>query len=150
MEYYFSKTVEGSFEQVVDRVREALKDEGFGVLTDIDVQQTLQKKLNVTFFSGGVADMANSGLAHLNLDNEAYNLKIIYNFESGNYLSLINVKIQNTKGKVLLDTVVKGPWFFVRLPAGRYQVTTYFNRQYEIRNITVGKPPQTVIENWTL
>lgn len=104
----------------------------------------------ISYLSGGVADMANSGLAHLNLDNEAYNLKIIYNFESGNYLSLINVKIQNTKGKVLLDTVVKGPWFFVRLPAGRYQVTTYFNRQYEIRNITVGKPPQTVIENWTL
>lgn len=64
MEYYFSKTVEGSFEQVVDRVREALKDEGFGVLTDIDVQQTLQKKLNVTFRKYRILGACNPLFAH--------------------------------------------------------------------------------------
>ena len=45
--YGFFVTVEGDFEQVVERVTEALKAEGFGVLTDIDVQKTLKAKLDI-------------------------------------------------------------------------------------------------------
>lgn len=48
MKYYFSKTLKGiSFEDAVNRVTEKLKEEGFGVLTDIDMQATLKKKLDV-------------------------------------------------------------------------------------------------------
>jgi uncharacterized protein (DUF302 family) len=49
MSYYFSKTVDLSFEEAVMRVTEQLKQEGFGVLTDIDVKATFKKKLNVDF-----------------------------------------------------------------------------------------------------
>lgn len=49
MSYYFSKTITASFEDAVARVTEALKKEGFGILTDIDVQATLKKKLNAEF-----------------------------------------------------------------------------------------------------
>lgn len=49
MSYYFSKTFSSSFAEAVTRVIEELKKEGFGVLTDIDVQATLKKKLNVDF-----------------------------------------------------------------------------------------------------
>ncbi|MEW6585386.1 MAG: DUF302 domain-containing protein [Nitrospirota bacterium] len=49
MAYYFSKTLHTSFEEAVTKVSEELKKEGFGVLTDIDVQATLKKKLNVDF-----------------------------------------------------------------------------------------------------
>jgi len=49
MKYYFSKSVEGSFEKVLDRTVVSLKTEGFGVLTEIDVQATLKKKLDVDF-----------------------------------------------------------------------------------------------------
>ena len=49
MSYYFSKTITASFEDAVARVTEALKKEGFGILTDIDVQATLKKKLNTEF-----------------------------------------------------------------------------------------------------
>jgi uncharacterized protein (DUF302 family) len=49
MSYYFSKTVEGNFEDIVEKTSEALKKEGFGVLTDIDVMTTLKKKLDVDF-----------------------------------------------------------------------------------------------------
>lgn len=45
--YGFTTKVSGDFEQVVTRVTEALKDEGFGVLTEIDVQATLKKKLDL-------------------------------------------------------------------------------------------------------
>ncbi|MCP5102587.1 MAG: DUF302 domain-containing protein [bacterium] len=49
MSYYFSKTLETSFQEAMDRVTEELKKEGFGILTEIDVQATLKKKLDVNF-----------------------------------------------------------------------------------------------------
>jgi uncharacterized protein (DUF302 family) len=49
MSYYFSKTVDLSFDQAIKRVTEVLQTEGFGILTEIDVQATLKKKLDVDF-----------------------------------------------------------------------------------------------------
>lgn len=49
MEYYFSKTLRQPFETVVEKVTEALKKEQFGVLTQIDVRETLKKKIDVDF-----------------------------------------------------------------------------------------------------
>ena len=49
MSYYFSRKVEGNFSDVEQKTREALKREGFGVLTEIDVQETLKKKLDADF-----------------------------------------------------------------------------------------------------
>ena len=45
--YGFSTTVDGSFDEVIGKVTEALKTEGFGVLTEIDVKATLKKKIDV-------------------------------------------------------------------------------------------------------
>ncbi len=45
--YGFHVSLSGDFDSVIDRVTEALQAEGFGVLSDIDVQATLQKKLGV-------------------------------------------------------------------------------------------------------
>ena len=48
--YAFSKMLEGvSVEEALDRVADALKANGFGVLTKIDVQETLKKKIDVDF-----------------------------------------------------------------------------------------------------
>ena len=49
MSYYFSKKIKGSFDEVLERVTSSLKKEGFGILTEIDVQETLKKKLDVEF-----------------------------------------------------------------------------------------------------
>jgi len=49
MKYYFNKTIKGTFQEVIDKVTQGLKDEGFGILTEIDVKETLKKKLDVNF-----------------------------------------------------------------------------------------------------
>jgi uncharacterized protein (DUF302 family) len=49
MSYYFSKIVNASFDEAVAKVTVELKEEGFGILTEIDVKETLKKKLNVDF-----------------------------------------------------------------------------------------------------
>ena len=43
MSYYFGKTVKGSFEDVLEKVTASLKNEGLGILTEIDVKETLKK-----------------------------------------------------------------------------------------------------------
>lgn len=50
MSYYFTKILKGvSFEEAIDRTKKALKEEGFGVIAEIDFQKTLKEKLNVDF-----------------------------------------------------------------------------------------------------
>jgi len=49
MRYYFSKTVSGTFDAAVHRVVEALKQEGFGILTEIDVRDKMREKLGLEF-----------------------------------------------------------------------------------------------------
>jgi uncharacterized protein (DUF302 family) len=50
MSYYFSKTVKGkSFDEATERVKEELKKEGFGVLSEINVSETLKNRIDVDF-----------------------------------------------------------------------------------------------------
>ena len=49
MAYYFSKTLNCSFDEAISKTTEELKKEGFGILSEIDVQQALKKKLDVDF-----------------------------------------------------------------------------------------------------
>jgi uncharacterized protein (DUF302 family) len=49
MKYYFNKSLAIPFDEAVSRVTEELKKEGFGILTEIDVKETLKKKLDVDF-----------------------------------------------------------------------------------------------------
>lgn len=64
MSYYFSKTLNTTFDEAIDRVTEELKKEGFGILTEIDVKATLKKKLDVDFPPYMILGACNPTFAH--------------------------------------------------------------------------------------
>ncbi|MFN3872558.1 MAG: DUF302 domain-containing protein [Ignavibacterium sp.] len=70
MKYGFSKTTDYSFEEAIQKVTDELKKEGFGVLTTIDVKETLKNKLNVDFKNYTILGACNPPLAHQALQAE--------------------------------------------------------------------------------
>lgn len=70
MTYGISTTVNYSFQQAIDKVTEELKKEGFGVLTTIDVSDTLKKKLDVDFPQYIILGACNPPFAHQALTAE--------------------------------------------------------------------------------
>ena len=70
MKYYFSKTIDSNFEDAITKAKEALKQEGFGVLTEIDVKDTLKKKIDVDFRKYVILGACNPQFAYKALQAE--------------------------------------------------------------------------------
>jgi len=71
MNYYISKTLTNlSYDEALEKVKEELKKEGFGVLTEIDVKDTLKNKLDLDFKKYKILGACNPHLAHQALQAE--------------------------------------------------------------------------------
>jgi uncharacterized protein (DUF302 family) len=70
MNYYFSKTIHASFEEAISKATEALKKEGFGVLTEIKIDEKLKEKLGVDFQRYTILGACNPAFAYKALQAE--------------------------------------------------------------------------------
>jgi uncharacterized protein (DUF302 family) len=95
MSYYNSKIVSYSFDETITKVTEELKKEGFGVLTEIDVKETLKKKLDVDFRKYKILGACNPPFAYKALQTE----------ETLGVLLPCNVVVQEKDEKVQVSIV---------------------------------------------
>lgn len=70
MKYFYSATTDQSLDKAIETVTALLKEEGFGVLTEIDVKDTLKKKLDVDFKKYRILGACNPHFAHKALTSE--------------------------------------------------------------------------------
>jgi uncharacterized protein (DUF302 family) len=97
MSYYYNKVLKGKgFEEAVDLVTAELKIEGFGVLTEIDVKETLKKKIGVDFKKYKILGACNPQFAHKALQSED---------KIGVFLPCNVVVEENDKGEVEVTAV---------------------------------------------
>ena len=64
MSYFFSAKVPGPFEEALERTRTALKAEGFGIISEIDIQKALKEKIGADFRRYTILGACNPALAH--------------------------------------------------------------------------------------
>jgi len=97
MKYYFQKTLfDASFNEAIEKVTEELKKEGFGILTEIDVQATLKKKLDVDFRKYRILGACNPPFAFKALQSE---------INIGTMLPCNVVVMENDDGKINVSAV---------------------------------------------
>ncbi|MFO8234955.1 MAG: DUF302 domain-containing protein [Bacteroidales bacterium] len=96
MAYYINKTISAEFDDALELVKEALKKEGFGVLSEIDMQQKLKEKVDVDFRKYKILGACNPPIAYKALQQED---------KIGTMLPC-NVVVQETgKGQVEVATI---------------------------------------------
>ena len=114
--YGYSRTLDLTYEQAVESTREALKSEGFGVLSEIDIKDKLKEKLGVDFRNYVILGACNPALAYETLQQEldiglllpcnviVYELEgrtIVSAVDAAKMLSVVgNPKLEPTAGKV--------------------------------------------------
>ena len=96
---------------------------------------------SVPYLSGGV------GLDErevLNQTGRDYNLKLSFALTSRNYLGDVAVEIRDSAGRVALEAISEGPWFFAKLPPGRYTVVVKCNENTQQKAVQVSGMGQRV------
>ncbi|HUK56766.1 MAG TPA: DUF302 domain-containing protein [Nitrospiria bacterium] len=94
--YGYSKTLNDSYEDALVKVTEELKKEGFGVITEIDVKETLKKKLGVDFKKYKILGACNPSMAYRALSQET---------ELGLFLPCNVIVYENTQGKTVVSAI---------------------------------------------
>jgi hypothetical protein len=88
--------------------------------------------------SGGVGEGERKQLAEQARD---HNLKLVFTMSTGNYLAEVPFQIERG-GKVVVEDSAKGPWAFVKLPAGNYTVKATYEGKTVTRQVSVPKSGQ--------
>ncbi len=113
-DYAFRTKLDLPYEEAVEKVSAALKEEGFGILTEIDVQETLKKKLDVNFRKYVILGACNPPLAYQALQTELEiglllpcNV-IVYEEDGGSVVSIVDpIAMLGVVGNPALDPVAQ-------------------------------------------
>jgi hypothetical protein len=97
---------------------------------------------NVPYLSGGVGLDEREALNQMARD---YDLKLSFAVSGGNYLGDIAVEIRDAGGRMVLEAVSEGPWFFTKLPSGRYTVLVKVMGKTQQKTVQVSGRGQTVL-----
>lgn len=90
----------------------------------------------VSYVSGGVGADERDALKAMAKD---YNLRLLFaDKKTGSYQAGVKVAIADTKGRKVVDAVSDGPWFYAKLPPGRYRVTADADGKTVTRRATIG------------
>ncbi len=71
MNYYYARKLEGSFDGFIEKIKEGLKEEGFGVLSDVNVKELFKSKLDIDFRQYRILGACNPVFSHKALLSEA-------------------------------------------------------------------------------
>ena len=112
--YGYGRMMDMPFESAVQRAREALNAEGFGVLCEIDVRQKLKEKLGVDFTNYLILGACNPPLAHMALQQEI-NLGlllpcnvVVYEKDGKTFVAAIDAaKMLSVVGNAALESVAR-------------------------------------------
>jgi hypothetical protein len=106
---------------------------------------TKGKSNSVMYLSGGVGKDERAAMDAMAKD---YNVKMIFVEAPKEYVSGVNVKIEDSNGKLLLETTSSGPWFWAKLPQGDYRIIATLHNHREIKNLKVASGAETVEFFW--
>lgn len=96
-----------------------------------------QTSLGYPYLTGGVGSDERAALEER---GKTFNLKLAFAERRGPFLADVNVVITDRKGAEILSLASAGPWFYMQLPPGSYNVTaTYKKQTNELRNLQLPK-----------
>lgn len=104
---------------------------------DTAAGMTAMTQNGISYVSGGIGEAQQQALKAMRKD---YNLWLTFAIEkSGEYLADVKVRIQDAKGKKVLETVSPGPLFYAKLPQGKYRITAESHETPLSKSTSIGK-----------
>jgi hypothetical protein len=97
----------------------------------------------IPYLSGGIGEEERDTLRRLARD---YNVQLIFAAKEGYYVSDVHVTIADERGSKVLEAVSEGPWFYTKLPSGKYTIRAQVNGQTQQRVAQVGQQKQTQLQ----
>jgi hypothetical protein len=98
---------------------------------------------SVNYLSGGVSEESRDSLQVL---GAGFNLKLILATKNGAYLSDVNIVVNDAQGRLVLEAKSDGPWFYAKLPDGKYQIAASTNGKTVRKSVSVGAQSQSRVD----
>lgn len=106
-----------------------------------DIIETKQYEATI-YMSGGFGSDEREALSVM---GRKFSLKLVFAAKNGDYLSAVKVTIKDKRGETWLEAVSEGPWFYVKLPRGKYQVHAAYKNRVIKKTASANSSRQTVL-----